>query len=138
VFGDGLPGPEIWLVFRGVLSTGELKVYLNNVPLETLLLAFAAYWTLCNASPLAPGREWSRIKEVRSTKQKPRIEVVTVVFDSALNDTGDDLEILPWLRGRRETRAHRANGCGGRRRVAGQDARAFLGQTRRTTDNGRT
>lgn len=32
---DGLPGPEVWLVFRRVLSSGELKVYLSNAPLET-------------------------------------------------------------------------------------------------------
>lgn len=32
---DGLPGPEVWLVFRRALSTGELKVYLCNAPRET-------------------------------------------------------------------------------------------------------
>ena len=32
---DHLPGPDIWLIFRRVLSTGELKVYLSNAPLET-------------------------------------------------------------------------------------------------------
>ena len=30
-----LPGPDVWLVFRRALSTGELKVYLSNAPLET-------------------------------------------------------------------------------------------------------
>jgi SRSO17 transposase len=35
---DALPGPEIWLVLRRVCSTGELKVYLSNAPLETPLL----------------------------------------------------------------------------------------------------
>ena len=32
---DRLPGPDVWLVFRRNLSTGELKVYLSNAPLET-------------------------------------------------------------------------------------------------------
>lgn len=32
---DALPGPEVWLVFRRVPSSGELKVYLSNAPLET-------------------------------------------------------------------------------------------------------
>jgi len=32
---DCLPGPDVWLVFRRNLSTGELKVYLSNAPLET-------------------------------------------------------------------------------------------------------
>ena len=30
-----LPGPDVWLIFRRNLSTGELKVYLCNAPLET-------------------------------------------------------------------------------------------------------
>jgi SRSO17 transposase len=30
-----LPGPDVWLIFRRALSTGELKVYLSNAPLET-------------------------------------------------------------------------------------------------------
>jgi SRSO17 transposase len=32
---DGLPGPDVWLIFRRALSTGELKVYLSNAPQET-------------------------------------------------------------------------------------------------------
>lgn len=32
---DALPGPEVWLVFRRVRSSGELKVYLSNAPRET-------------------------------------------------------------------------------------------------------
>jgi SRSO17 transposase len=32
---DHLPGPDVWLIFRRALSTGELKVYLSNAPLET-------------------------------------------------------------------------------------------------------
>jgi len=36
---DGLPGPDVWLIFRRALSTGELKVYLSNAPLETPQLA---------------------------------------------------------------------------------------------------
>ena len=32
---DSLPGPDVWLIFRRNLSTGELKVYLSNAPLET-------------------------------------------------------------------------------------------------------
>jgi len=30
-----LPGPDVWLIFRRNVSTGELKVYLCNAPLET-------------------------------------------------------------------------------------------------------
>jgi len=29
---DGLPGPEVWLVLRRALSTGELKIYVCNAP----------------------------------------------------------------------------------------------------------
>ena len=32
---DGLPGPDVWLIFRRTVSAGELKVYLSNAPLET-------------------------------------------------------------------------------------------------------
>ena len=32
---NGLPGPDVWLICRRALSTGELKVYLSNAPLET-------------------------------------------------------------------------------------------------------
>jgi SRSO17 transposase len=31
---DGLPGPEVWLVLRRHLETGELKTYLSNAPAE--------------------------------------------------------------------------------------------------------
>jgi len=34
---DGLPGPEVWLILRRVIATGELKVYLCNAPIETPL-----------------------------------------------------------------------------------------------------
>ena len=32
---DGLPGPEVWLILRRAVSTGELKAYLCNAPLDT-------------------------------------------------------------------------------------------------------
>lgn len=32
---DGLPGPEVWLVFRRDIITGELKCYLSNAPADT-------------------------------------------------------------------------------------------------------
>jgi SRSO17 transposase len=32
---DGLPGPEVWLVLRHQVTTGELKAYLSNAPLAT-------------------------------------------------------------------------------------------------------
>lgn len=32
---DGLPGPDVWLILRRAVSTGELKVYLCNAPLDT-------------------------------------------------------------------------------------------------------
>ncbi len=38
---DGLPGPEMWLVLRRQLTTGELKTYLCNVPPETPLPTLA-------------------------------------------------------------------------------------------------
>ena len=31
---DGLPGPDVWLVFRRNVSTGEIKFYLCNAPVE--------------------------------------------------------------------------------------------------------
>lgn len=34
---DGLPGPEVWLILRRDLLSGELKTYLSNAPLETPL-----------------------------------------------------------------------------------------------------
>lgn len=38
---DGLPGPEVWLVFRRNPVTGELKYYLSNAPAQTTLSTFA-------------------------------------------------------------------------------------------------
>jgi len=32
---DGLPGPDVWLVVRRDVLTGELKTYLSNAPVET-------------------------------------------------------------------------------------------------------
>src|SRR4029434_5348766 len=34
---DGLPGPEVWLVCRRHVETGELKTYLCNAPVDTAL-----------------------------------------------------------------------------------------------------
>jgi SRSO17 transposase len=34
---EGLPGPEVWLVLRRNLGTGELKSYLSNAPADTAL-----------------------------------------------------------------------------------------------------
>jgi SRSO17 transposase len=34
---DTLPGPEVWLVLRRHLETGELKTYLCNAPVDTAL-----------------------------------------------------------------------------------------------------
>lgn len=34
---DGLPGPEVWLVLRRHLVTGEVKTYLSNAPADTAL-----------------------------------------------------------------------------------------------------
>jgi SRSO17 transposase len=34
---EGLPGPEVWLVLRRNLLTGELKTYLSNAPIDTPL-----------------------------------------------------------------------------------------------------
>ena len=38
---DGLPGPEVWLVLRRQLDTGELKTYLCNAPATTSLETLA-------------------------------------------------------------------------------------------------
>jgi len=38
---NGLPGPQLWLVFRRNPTTGELKCYLSNAPTETTLPTFA-------------------------------------------------------------------------------------------------
>ena len=32
---DSLPGPEVWLILRRALSSGELKFYLCNAPMDT-------------------------------------------------------------------------------------------------------
>ena len=34
---EGLPGPEVWLVLRRNLLSGELKTYLSNAPIDTPL-----------------------------------------------------------------------------------------------------
>src|SRR4029450_2585318 len=34
---DTLPGPEVWLVLRRHVETGELKSYLCNAPVDTAL-----------------------------------------------------------------------------------------------------
>ena len=34
---DGLPGPEVWLVLRRHVKSGELKTYLSNAPPDTPL-----------------------------------------------------------------------------------------------------
>ena len=34
---DALPGPEVWLVRRRHLETGELKTSLSNAPVDTAL-----------------------------------------------------------------------------------------------------
>jgi SRSO17 transposase len=38
---DGLPGPDVWLVFRRHVETGELKIYLGNAPAGTTLATLA-------------------------------------------------------------------------------------------------
>lgn len=35
---EGLPGPEVWLVLRRNIDTGEVKFYLSNAPAETALI----------------------------------------------------------------------------------------------------
>ena len=37
---DGLPGPDVWLVFRRQIDTGELKCFLSNAPDDTPLTTF--------------------------------------------------------------------------------------------------
>lgn len=37
---NGLPGPDVWLVFRRKIATGELKCFLCNAPVETPLTTF--------------------------------------------------------------------------------------------------
>ncbi len=32
---EGLPGPEVWLVLRRTVETGELKPYLSTAPVTT-------------------------------------------------------------------------------------------------------
>jgi len=48
--GDDLPGPEVWLVLRRAVSTGELKTYLSNAPAElpvdTLVWATGMRWPI--------------------------------------------------------------------------------------------
>ena len=34
---DTLPGPDVWLVLRRHIDTGELKTYLCNAPVDTVL-----------------------------------------------------------------------------------------------------
>lgn len=36
----GLPGPDVWLIVRRDVASGELKYYLSNAPVETLLTTF--------------------------------------------------------------------------------------------------
>ncbi len=47
---DELPGPEVWLVLRRHLETGELKTYLCNapvtIPLETLVWVSGMRWPI--------------------------------------------------------------------------------------------
>ena len=38
---DSLPGPDVWLVFRRNLDTGEIKFYLSNAPADTTLQTLA-------------------------------------------------------------------------------------------------
>jgi SRSO17 transposase len=38
---EGLPGPEVWLILRRHLVTGELKTYLCNAPAHTSLTTLA-------------------------------------------------------------------------------------------------
>ncbi len=37
---DGLPGPDVWLIIRRDISSGELKFFLSNAPLDTPLTTF--------------------------------------------------------------------------------------------------
>ena len=47
---EGLPGPDVWLVMRRSVSTGELKTYLSNapshLPLDTLVWASGMRWPI--------------------------------------------------------------------------------------------
>ena len=47
---DALPGPEVWLVLRRHIDTGELKTYLCNAPaitwLETLARLSGMRWPI--------------------------------------------------------------------------------------------
>jgi SRSO17 transposase len=47
---QGLPGPEVWLVLRRHVTTGELKTYLSNAPadtpLETLVRLSGMRWPI--------------------------------------------------------------------------------------------
>ena len=47
---DGLPGDEVWLIFRRDVFTGELKAYLSNAPLdisfETLVRISGMRWPI--------------------------------------------------------------------------------------------
>lgn len=47
---DGLPGPEVWLILRRNVLTGELKTYLSNAPadtpLETLVRLSGMRWPI--------------------------------------------------------------------------------------------
>ena len=38
---QGLPGPDVWLVFRRNLDSGEIKYYLSNALADTPLTTFA-------------------------------------------------------------------------------------------------
>jgi SRSO17 transposase len=37
---EAMPGPDLWLVFRRHIDTGELKAFLSNAPVETPLATF--------------------------------------------------------------------------------------------------
>lgn len=47
---DGLPGPEVWLIWRRNVRSGELKTYLSNAPagtpLETLIRLSGMRWPI--------------------------------------------------------------------------------------------
>lgn len=38
---QALPGPDVWLIFRRNRTTGEIKFYLSNAPIETTIQTFA-------------------------------------------------------------------------------------------------
>lgn len=56
---DGLPGPEVWLILRRNVKTGELKFYLSNAPEET------PFATLVRMS----GKRWSIETAIEESKQ---------------------------------------------------------------------